>query len=283
MRTEIHRFDTGDPGSTEYVASGRVEGFMLSQWSMSEHDGVLRVASTSAPPWEQGGGQADSESFVTTLATEGDRLAEIGRLGDIGRGEQVYAVRFFDSVGYLVTFRQVDPLHVIDLSDPVTPRLAGELRIPGYSAYLHPVGDGLLLGVGQGVSGAGAPTGVQASLFDVRDPAAPMRIARVDLGGGTSTEVETDHHAFAFSADERLAVVPVDSWRGTDQVSGAIGIRVAGDGLTRTARADDGAGPAAAIRRSVIADGLVYTVSERGVGVHDAATLERLAFTSFAR
>jgi uncharacterized secreted protein with C-terminal beta-propeller domain len=279
--TEIHRFDIGDPDSTEYVASGRVEGFMLSQWSMSEQNGVLRVASTTAPPWEEGLSGGESETFVTVLATDGDRLTRIGRLGDIGRGEDVYAVRFFDSVGYIVTFRQIDPLHVIDLSDPAAPRLAGELEIPGYSAYLHPVGDGLLLGVGQGVRD-GAPSGVQVSLFDVRDPAAPKRLDLVDLGGGISTEVETDHHAFAFDPASGLAVIPVDSWRGTHQVGGAIGVRVTDGGLARTARTDDGRGAAAATRRAVIDGGVVYTVSERGVGVHDASTLERLAFTPFA-
>jgi uncharacterized secreted protein with C-terminal beta-propeller domain len=281
--TEIHRFDTSDPESTSYVASGRVTGYMLSQWSMSELDGVLRVASTTEPPWEEGAQTRDTESFVTTLATDGDRLAQIGRLGGLGQGEQIYAVRFIDQVGYVVSFRQIDPLHVIDLSDPASPRLQGELEMPGYSAYLHPVGDHLLLGVGQGVTEGGRPTGVQASLFDVGDPAAPARVAQVELGSGTSTEVENDHHAFTFSPEDGLAVIPVDSWRGPDQVNGAIGVHVGpGATLTRTARTDDGGGLATAIRRSVVTGGLVYTVSERGIGVHDPATLDRLAFTPFA-
>jgi hypothetical protein len=283
VTTEIHRFDTTDPESTAYVASGRVDGFMLSQWSMSELDGVLRVASTTAPPWEEGAHTRDTQSFVTTLANDGDRLAQVGRLGGLGQGEQIYAVRLIDDVGYVVSFRQVDPLHVIDLSDPTDPRLEGELEIPGYSAYLHPVGDHLLLGVGQGVTAAGRPTGVQASLFDVGNPAAPVRVGMVELGSGTSTEVEYDHHAFTFSPDQGLAVIPTEAWRGGDQVNGAIGVRVGpGGALSRTARTDDGSGAAAAIRRSVITRGLVYTVSERGVGVHDPATLDRLAFTPFA-
>jgi uncharacterized secreted protein with C-terminal beta-propeller domain len=280
--TEIHRFDTSDPDSTAYVASGRVAGFMLSQWSMSELDGVLRVASTTSPPWEEGAHTRDTESFVTALATDGGRLGQIGRLGGLGRGEQIYAVRFIDQVGYVVSFRQVDPLHVIDLSDPTNPRLEGELEIPGYSAYLHPVGDHLLLGVGQGVTPGGRPTGVQASLFDVGNPAAPVRVGMVELGSATSTEVEHDHHAFTFSPEDGLAVIPVEAWRGSDQVNGAIGVRVGpGGALSRTARTDDGSGAAAAIRRSVIIRGLVYTVSERGVGVHDPVTLDRLAFTPF--
>jgi hypothetical protein len=280
--TEIHRFDTSAPDSTAYVASGTVDGFMLSQWSMSELDGVLRVASTTAPPWEEGAHTRDTENLVTTLATDSDRLAQVGRLGGLGLGEQIFAVRFIDEVGYVVSFRQVDPLHVIDLSDPANPRLEGELEIPGYSAYLHPVGEHLLLGVGQGVTSGGRPTGVQASLFDVGDPQAPTRVAKVDLGSGTATEIETDHHAFTFSADQALAVIPVDAWRGPDQLNGAIGVHVGpGPTLTRSARTEDGSGAAAAIRRSVVAGGLVYTVSERGIGVHDPVTMDRLAFTSF--
>ena len=156
VSTEIHRFDTTASDSTEYVASGKVRGYMLSQWSMSEQGGLLRVASTTSPPWNADGSQqGESESFVTVLGVDGERLRELGSVGGLGKGEDIYAVRFIGDQGYVVTFRQVDPLYVVDLSDPAAPRVAGELKIPGYSAYLHPVGPGLLLGVGQEVGSEG--------------------------------------------------------------------------------------------------------------------------------
>ena len=137
VSTQIHAFSTTDPGATEYLASGRVPGGMLSQWSMSERDGYLRVASTTAPPWAGGRREtAESESFVTVLGERDGELTRVGQLGGLGLDEQIYAVRFFDDVGYVVTFRQVDPLYTLDLSDPAAseagrraqdPRL---LRVP---------------------------------------------------------------------------------------------------------------------------------------------------------
>jgi Beta propeller domain len=281
VTTAIHRFDTSDPNATTYAGSGTVDGYMLNQWSMSEYQGILRVASTTQPPWEQGDTQSPSQSFVTTLAPTGERLTEVGRLAGLGRGEQIYAVRFIDGSAYVVTFRQVDPLYTVDLSDPTQPRLAGELKIPGYSAYLHPVGDGLLLGVGQDVSAAGVPQGAEASLFDVSDPAAPLQVDRVSLGHESSTEVEYDHHAFTYSSALGLAVVPVESYSGPE-FHGAVGIRVSAAGLGLTQPTSIGDSYETAIRRSLVLGDHVYTVSDRGVGEHDPQTLERLALTRFA-
>jgi hypothetical protein len=275
--TEIHRFDVSDPDSTDYVASGRVPGYMLSQWSMSEREGVLRVASTTSPEWAaDGSAQTDSESFVTVLATDGDRLRHVGRLGGLGRGEDIYAVRFIGDAGYIVTFRQIDPLHVIDLSDPTDPRTVGELEIPGYSAYLHPVGPGLLLGVGREVSPNGVPGGVQASLFDVSDPAHPVRLDRESFGGGSSSEVEYDHHAFSWFADHALATLPLDSYS-SDPYSdtadyGFVGLRVTPgsvDPLGRVARPSTGE----QVRRTLLLGGRLYTVGAGGIGAYDPTTL----------
>ena len=160
---------------------------MLSQWSMSEQDGILRVASTTAPPWNPDSSeQRRSQSFVTELATDGDRLREVGRVGDLGRGEDIYAVRFVGDLGYVVTW-QVDRLYASTIADRA--RAVGQLKIPGYSAYLHPIGQGLLLGIGRQGGSERVPGGVQASLFDVSDPTAPVRSrsrairARLELGG----------------------------------------------------------------------------------------------------
>ena len=169
--TRIHRFDTPVDGEMTYVASGDVDGFLLNQFAMDEHEEHLRVASTSAPDWWAG--RESSESQVTVLATEGNRLVEVGRVGGLGKTETIRAVRFMGPVGYVVTFRQTDPLYVIDLSDPTEPVAAGELKIPGFSAYLHPVAEGRLIGVGQDADPeTGATKGLQISLFDVTDPTA---------------------------------------------------------------------------------------------------------------
>ena len=276
--TEIHRFDTSDPDETSHTASGAVDGYMLSQWSMSEHEGILRVASTTSPPFDQSGNQrGESESYVTALATAGQKLTRVGRVGGLGRTEQIYAVRFMGNVGYVVTFRQVDPLYTLDLSDPTDPRVVGELKIPGYSAYLHPVGDGLLLGIGQDADASGRTEGLQASLFDVSDPANPIRIDSEGFGAYATSEVEYDHHAFGWFADHGLAVLPVDSFY-PDEFHGATGLRVApgsADPLGRVAKVSRGTSYEDSIRRSLELGGRIYTVAATGIDAYDPATMTK--------
>jgi len=201
--TIIHQFDLGDGTDATYVASGAVEGRLLNQFAMSEHDGDLRVATTT-DDWGFGEQQ---DSTVYVLRPNGDELQQISSVRGLGKGEQIYAVRFLGDVGYVVTFRQIDPLYVLDLSDPAAPVLDGELKIPGYSAYLHPVGEGLLLGVGQDATDEGRTTGTQLSLFDVSDPTDPQRISTLPIGG--QSEVEWDHRAFLFWEPDGTIVLPV--------------------------------------------------------------------------
>src|SRR3954451_20938896 len=113
-------------------------------------------------------------------------------------------------MGYVVTFRQTDPLYAVDPTDPAHPAVAGELKIPGYGAYLHPLADGRLIGVGQAAEGNGRIQGLQVSLFDVSDPSRPTRIATKQLGQNySSSEAESDPHAFLYWPDTKLLVVPV--------------------------------------------------------------------------
>ncbi|MEM8618901.1 MAG: beta-propeller domain-containing protein [Actinomycetota bacterium] len=204
--TAIHRFDLNPDGGASYVASGEVPGRLLNQFSMSEHNGDLRVA-TTVDDWSNG----DSESIVTVLRQRGGKLREISSIGGLGRGEQIFAVRFMGDVGYVVTFRQIDPLYVLDLSNPEAPVLEGELKIPGYSAYLHPVGEGLLLGVGQDADEQGVARGTQLSLFDVSEPTDPQRIDTLSIGGWS--DVEWDHHAFLYwPADGTIAIPASPGW-----------------------------------------------------------------------
>ena len=146
---------------------------------------------------------------MTVLETSGAALSQLGRVGGLGKGERIYAVRFVGDKGYVVTFRQVDPLYTLDLSDKRAPKVLGELKILGYSAYLHPVSDDLLLGVGQDATEQGRRLGTQLSLFDVSDLRNPKRLAQSSLGANSSTTAEFDPHAFLFWKPASLAVIPL--------------------------------------------------------------------------
>ena len=272
VTTALHKFDVSEAGRTEYRGSGAVSGFLVNQWAMDEHDGRLRVASTSAPSWWGAPAGRDAESFVTVLEEDRGKLVQVGRVGGLGKGEQIYAVRFMDDVGYVVTFRQVDPLYTLDLSSPRNPRVLGELKIRGYSSYLHPIGGDLLLGIGQDATGQGRVLGTQLSVFDVSDLRRPVRLHRRTIGG--SSEAEYDHHAFLHWPRTGLTVVPVER--------GALGFRVGRSGIDQVGRVTH---PSSAdfdsIRRStVVGDGL-YTVSSEGVKASALATLEPRAWIAF--
>lgn len=229
-KVSIHRFDITDPTGARYEASGSVPGEIRDQFSLSEYEGVLRVVTTSGTPWDE-----TSESFVRTLRQAGEELVEIGAVGDIGNGEAVQSVRFAGPLGYVVTFRQVDPFYVVDLSDPETPRVVGELKIPGFSSYLHPLGDGLVLGVGSDATDEGRVTGAKVSLFDVSDPAAPTELATWTAPDGWNN-VGWDHRSFLWWAPERLAVIPVQVY--SENWAGAVVLKVTDNALTEVGRID---------------------------------------------
>jgi hypothetical protein len=282
--TSIHRFDTSAAGSAEYRSSGVVPGYLLNQWSLSEHDGLLRVATTGEPPWWDD--TSGTESQVVVLAERGDRLQPIGAVGGLGRGERIFGVRFAGSVGYVVTFRQTDPLYTLDLSDPRHPRVVGELKIPGYSAYLHPLDDGLLLGVGQDATETGQVLGTQIALFDVSDLAHPERLHKRTLDGARS-EVESDHHAFLWWAKRRLGVMPVEGpvpsvlASGDEWFRGAVGFEVDRErGIApRGVLAHPGD---AQIRRAVVIGDELLTISEAGVEASDIDTFAEDVWAGFA-
>jgi hypothetical protein len=279
--TEIDRFDVS-AGRTTLASSGEVPGYLLNQFSLSEDRGVLRVASTSRPIWWSDQPQAPSQSFVTVLREDAGKLVQVGQVSGLGRGQQIYSVRFLGDRGYVVTFRQIDPLYTLDLASPTDPKVAGQLELEGYSAYLHPVGDGLLLGIGRAVAASGnEPSGTQLELFDVSDAAAPKLLARTTLGGGSSSQVEYDHHAFLFWAPAKLAVLPIQAY---DQgFNGAIGYRVDASGIAEVGRithtAADGA--VAPIARSLVIGDRLFTVSDAGVMTSSLDALSRQAFVAF--
>ncbi len=288
--THIHKFDLGER-TTDYAATGTIDGFLLNQFSMSERDGYLRVAATNRPTWFWWGDANRSESSVIVLEQDGAELVEVGRVDGLGRGEQIFAVRFLDDAAYVVTFRQVDPLYTIDLADPTNPRAVGELKIPGFSSYLHPVGDGLLLGIGQDATAEGFTQGTQVSLFDVSDLASPQRLAQwtmpTDDNGASNSEVEYDHRAFLYWPATGTAVLPINRWswdeetQTEDNFFGAVVIKVAEDGITEVGRithdrhqGEDGYYDwGAQIRRSIVIQDALYTLSDVGLMASDLDTL----------
>lgn len=169
------------------VATGQVPGRLLNQFSMDEYEGNLRVATTV-------GNSNDLYVLDSQLRT-------IGSVKGFGETERIYAVRFIGEKGYIVTFRQTDPFFVVDLSDPKNPKIAGELKIPGFSSYLHPLGENMILGVGMEESK------VKLSLFDVSDPENPVEIDRYLLAESYS-EVIGNHRAFLADEKHQIFFIP---------------------------------------------------------------------------
>lgn len=273
ITTEIHKFDISNLRTARYSASGVIDGYLLNQFAMDEHGGFLRTASTTSPAWWGGG--SDSESMVTVLRDDDGQLVEVGRVDGLGETEQIYSVRFMGDIGYVVTFRQTDPLYTIDLSDPEEPLVAGELKILGYSAYLHPLGDGLLMGVGQDATETGRIQGTQVSIFDVSDPSDPTKVDQYTLSEGSNSSAEYDHHAFLYWAETGLAMIPVQqySWDEKSESAwfGAVGLMVDEEGdvkelerVTHPGGEDDWDWQAQ-IRRSVVIGDSVYTISSKGI------------------
>jgi hypothetical protein len=297
--TVIDQFDVSNPDTTSFVASGEVPGYLLNQFSLSEYNGYLRVASTSRPIWWGGvyavPPQQLSQSYVTVLQSQGGVLTPVGQVSGLGQGEQIYSVRFVDDAGYVVTFHQVDPLYTLDLSTPTAPKVVGQLELEGYSAYLHPVGDGLLLGVGNDVSAdTNEPSGAQVELFDVSDPANPKLLSKSSLGSGSSTQATYDHHAFLYWPPTGLAVLPMQTYPtvvtpggpiSTSQAfNGAVAFHVSRSGgigaLTQIAQdAVNGATPA--IERAIVIGQTLYTLSDSGIMASSLSSLARQAFVSF--
>jgi uncharacterized secreted protein with C-terminal beta-propeller domain len=288
--TVIDRFDVSDPDTTTFVASGEVPGYLLNQFSLSEYGGYLRVATTSRPIWwGPEPPQALSQSYVTVLGTSGNVLEPVGQVSGLGAGEQIYSVRFVADAGYVVTYRQVDPLYALDLSVPSAPRIAGQLELSGYSAYLQPVGDGLLLGIGSAVDAtSNEPTGTQLDLFDVSNAASPKLVQQFQVGDGSSTSVQYDHHAFLFWPATALAVLPLEIYPTTAGVqsapfTGAIGYRISPSGITEVGRVVQNTvnGSTPVIERSLVVGDQLYTVSASGVMASSLDSLAPQAFVSF--
>ena len=202
-RTDIYRFSLGAT-SVDFTGTGSVPGWTVDQFAMDENKGYFRIATTTA----QGG--LSNNVFVMDPANS---LKIVGSITELAMTERIYAARFVGDAAYLVTFRQVDPLFAIDLSNPALPQLKGVLEMPGYSSYLHPAGDRTLIGFGRDADASGRVRGLQVSLFDVSNLASPRRVGVMKLSAGGSwsgwSAAEWDHHAFSYFPEEHVLALPV--------------------------------------------------------------------------
>lgn len=174
-KTELFRFSLKD-GAVTMESQGSVPGYVLNQFSMDEYNGYFRIVTTENVThyFNEGGiASAEQEKTRNHLFVLDESMNIVGSIEDLARGESIYSARFMGDTGYFVTYRQVDPLFTVDLSTPSEPKILSELKVPGFSNYLHPFGDGLLLGFGQNSDEeSGEIQGLKLSMFDTSDPAA---------------------------------------------------------------------------------------------------------------
>lgn len=290
--TDVHWFDL-DGLEVVHRASGRVPGSVLDSFGLDVHGDQLRVVSTlNTWRWRSLG---DLATVVTAFQPVAGLLVPTGAIPAIAPGERLWSVRFTEDRAYLVTFRNTDPLWVVDVSTPL-PRILGELQIPGVSTYLHPVDDTTVLALGYGPAGDDGlgidRSSVQVSIFDVSDPRHPRRAAVLDLAtGGSSTAID-EHKAFTYwPALGRLAIPVRHHVEGEAQATlqlVAVDVRkqtLAAQGEVRQAQLP---GWTPDIERSFFLGypefgvASLYAVSEAGVTAHDVATLQDQQAVAFA-
>jgi len=283
-KTSLHKFVTASSGASTYQGSGEIPGTLLNQYAMSEYDGVLRVASTVSERRGWTNPRQLTQGVVTTLQEQDGALRQLGQVGGLGQqdNESIKAVRFIEDRGYVVTFRSTDPLYVLDLRNAAAPKVVGELKIPGYSGYLHPIGENLLLGVGQsGLDSGIAPSpttrrsqvGVQFSLFDISDPAAPRRIDTQTYGGGAAA-AEFDPKAFLYWEPRNLIIAPTNlhgDYRGKGAFSGLVLLRADAEGLKELGRLTT-TKAYGTVNRSLVIGDTVYMLTDHALQANSLDT-----------
>ncbi|KPV59041.1 hypothetical protein QJ48_13215 [Paenibacillus sp. A3] len=215
MTSAIYKFGM-DNGTVRYVGRGKVPGHALNQFSMDEHNGYFRIATTSGDMWRN-----DEHTSKNNVYVLNESLSVVGKLEGLAPGERIYSVRYAGNRAYMVTFKNTDPLFVLDLSNPQAPAMLGKLKIPGYSDYLHPYDENHLIGFGKEAvevankKGDGSDTvafyqGMKLALFDVSDVANPKELFKETIGDrGTESPLLHNHKALLFSKEKSLLAFPV--------------------------------------------------------------------------
>jgi len=253
-------------GDMEVKAAGNVPGNMLNQFAMDEHQGNLRVATTIGERFNIGRGMAGPGS-VSGVESANDvyildgKLQKQGSVKDLGLDERVYAVRFIGDMGYVVTFREIDPFYILDLSDPSAPEMKGELKIPGYSSYLHPIDENRMLGIGK------EDWNVKASLFDISNPYDPREIDKYILSERWSEAVH-NHRAFLMDKEHGIFFLPGSR--------GGYIFSYENNNLSLVRAIEE-----AQTKRAIYIDDYLYVISERGVLVIDQENWENVSRINF--
>lgn len=293
-----------DDGKITYMAGGKVPGWVLNQFSMDEFNGYFRIATT------MGRYRGEAVRLRNNVYILNSSLGIVGRLEELAPGEEIYSARFMGSRCYLVTFKKVDPLFVLDLSSPTNPKVLGKLKIPGYSNYLHPYGEGHLIGIGKETveaEGGGFAwyQGVKISLFDVSDVENPKELAKYTVGDrGTSSPVLRDHKALLFIKSRSMLVLPILEARinpraypggvppnaqGDYVYQGAYIFRVSLEGgiellgrITHMDGVDDLAKSGLyfkspySVKRALYIEDTIYTISDRMIKMNSLETLKEI-------
>ncbi|MEE9224067.1 MAG: beta-propeller domain-containing protein, partial [Thermoplasmata archaeon] len=294
--TVIHKIAINE-GRISYVASGIVPGRILNQFSMDEHKGYFRIATTTGGWWRD-----ESKNNVYVMNKD---METVGKLEGLAPGETIYSARFFGNRCYLVTFKKIDPFFVIDLRNPESPKVLGKLKIPGFSTYLHPYDENHVIGIGKNADDQGDFAwfqGLKMSLFDVTNVYRPKEIAKIDIGDrGTQSEALYDHKAFLFDKSRDLLIIPIQLHEVDEsKYSGEIPPNAYGEFVTQGAfvfklTIEDGfelkgtishmdenwenpytywRGPF--VRRSLYIEDNIYTVSNGMVKINDMDTLAEI-------
>lgn len=277
--TALHKFAVaGGVGQPLYQGSGVVNGWLNDQFSMGEYNGNLRIGTTRGGWWGEG-----ISNQLAILAEQEGKLVETGKVEGIAPGERIYAMRFDRDRGYMVTFRQTDPLFTFDLSDPVHPRIVGELKVDGFATYMQLIGpeNNRLLTIGRSADASGQIIGNKLQLFDVTSLATPLLLGSFELGQGWSTALY-DHHAFLFYEPLGLLTIPYHSYDFTP-AGYSSGLRVfkvdasaiALRGTIPAQAVSTGYGPYAdTVDRAVIIGTDIYSLAHRSVTVAGADLLD---------
>jgi inhibitor of cysteine peptidase len=251
-----------DGDSLEFIGTTKVGGSINNQFSLDEFEGVLRIATTDLF-WGTNG--QEGSSHVYTLDAN---LQVLDEIHNIAPGEQIFAARFWGDRLYLVTFEQVDPFFVIDLADPSDISILGELKIPGFSRYLHPISDSLVIGVGQEVVN-GRTTGLKVSLFDVTDVTKPIELSKYVSDKYAYSTALYDHKAFMYNAEKGLLIIPQDSY-GANSESGALILRVSDELEFEALVAHTG------VMRTAYVDNTLFTLSYYTLMAYDLTSFAKL-------
>ena len=287
-KTVIHKIEI-DGLEIDYITNGEVSGRILNQFSMDEYKGNFRIATTTGNTW-------GSSSSLNHLYVLDEDLKIIGSVEDLAKGERIYSARFMGDRAYMVTFRQVDPLFVIDLSQPKDPEVLGYLKVTGFSSYLHPYDENHIIGIGKEATEQGRVQGVKIALFDVSDVSNPVEKAKYEIKGQWSdSNALYDHKAFLFDKKKELLVLPISySEELTDSEKlgkyeywqGAFVFKINTDEIALMGQIDHKDNKSekgyyyssTAVKRSLYMNDVLYTISGAKVKANSLINLDEISF-----